>query len=135
MMRPIKLIVVHCSASDVAAHDNIQTIRQWHKENGWDDVGYHFVITKNGEISVGRPESVVGAHVKGHNTGSIGICLTGDKVFSKAQFDRLGKLLDDLMVRYNLDKSDVVAHHDLQPGKTCPNFDVHAFVAKRPFVK
>lgn len=154
-MRTIKLVVVHCSDSDVASHDNIETIRQWHTlpkipddvaqrikdgtlpkseafkyGRGWKDVGYHYFINKGGIVFTGRSEDVIGAHCHGFNAGSIGICLSGRTGFTSDQFLALGKLLTDLCKRYALDKSDVLAHHDLEPMKTCPNFDVHAFVSK-----
>ena len=134
-MRKINLIVVHCSASDVKAHDNIETLRKWHvKERGWDDVGYHYVITKDGSIMKGRKDETVGAHVKGHNSNSLGICLTGNHEFSEAQFLSLELLTTGLLKKHGLEKKDIIAHHDLEKGKTCPNFDVHDFVAKRPFI-
>ena len=131
-MRKINLIVVHCSASDVSAHDNIEIIRKWHvEERGWKDVGYHYVITKNGSVQKGRKDEVIGAHVAGHNANALGICLTGNKIFSEAQFEALEILLAGLLYKYGLERKDVIAHHDLEKGKTCPNFDVHEFVAKR----
>jgi N-acetyl-anhydromuramyl-L-alanine amidase AmpD len=134
-MRKINLLVVHCSASDIKAHDNIETLRNWHvKERGWTDIGYHYVITKDGSIHKGRKDEVIGAHVKGYNSNAIGICLTGDKVFSEAQFLSLEILLAGLVRKHGLERKDVIAHHDLEKGKTCPNFDVHEFVAKRAYI-
>ena len=99
--RLINLIVLHCSDSDHPHHDNVETIRKWHTERGFtgpdgvegteDDIGYHFVITKDGTVHAGRPVEAVGAHVHGHNANSIGICLTGKtrSQFTPAQFRSL----------------------------------------------
>jgi N-acetylmuramoyl-L-alanine amidase len=128
-MRQINFIVIHCSASDNPKHDNIETIKQWHKENGWSDIGYHYVIVKSGKTYVGRAESIIGSHVKGHNKNSIGICLTGLNNFSEQQKNHLGILLKNLCVKYNLKKTDILGHCDLDKHKTCPNFDLHGFLA------
>lgn len=129
-MRKINLIVVHCSDSDIASHDNIETIRRWHvEERKWSDVGYHYFIDKAGEIHPGRNVATPGAHVAGHNAGSIGVCLSGRKLFNDSQFRSLESLLKKLCEKYGLDKKDILAHADLQPAKTCPNFDLHALLA------
>lgn len=125
-MRKVDLIVVHCSDSDHKHHDNLETIRNWHvKENGWSDIGYHYFITKDGLIHPGRPLKTPGAHVAGHNAHSIGICLSGKHEFTKEQMASLEKLCFDLCKTYGLEKSDILGHRDLQPLKTCPNFDIH----------
>ena len=81
-MRELKKIIVHCTDSDNEKHDNIETIRKWHvEENGWKDIGYHYVITKDGSVHQGRELSEVGAHCTGHNMFSIGIALTGKSNF------------------------------------------------------
>lgn len=128
-MRPIDLIVVHCSDSDVQAHDNIETIRTWHvKENGWSDIGYNFFIPKDGNVHIGRDEEFAGAHVRGFNRRSIGVCLSGKKLFTDAQFHSLGELCKGLMIKYGISKDRVVGHCDLDPLKTCPNFDLKKLV-------
>lgn len=138
-MRKINLIVVHCSDSDIKAHDNIETVRSWHTERGFigpdgvegthDDIGYHYFITKNGDVHTGRPEDSVGAHVAGHNSRSIGVCLSGRKLFTDDQFRSLEKLLKELCKKYSLAKTDILEHNDLDKGKTCPNFDLHSKLA------
>jgi hypothetical protein len=71
------LIVVHCSATGPAADIGVAQITQWHKQRGFDTVGYHYVIRRNGTLETGRRESEIGAHVRGHNANSIGVCLAG----------------------------------------------------------
>lgn len=120
---------MHCSDSDILAHDNIETIREWHHERGFSDVGYHYFINKTGAVLSGRTEDTIGAHVRGHNSGSIGICLSGRHEFTREQFIALEALVKDVCKRHDLGKQDILAHHDLDAGKTCPNFDVHEVVS------
>ena len=128
-MRRITKIILHCSDSDYAHHDNIYAIRHWHvNENGWSDIGYHFVITKNGIIRLGRPLHILGAHCKGHNSNSIGICLTGKEKFSEEQFESLKAVCEDLISRYNLSWDDVKGHNYFDKSRPCPNFNVKTFI-------
>lgn len=124
-MREINKIIVHCSDSDIKEHDDISIIRGWHvNERGWSDVGYHFFIKKDGTVQKGRELATIGAHVAGHNSDSIGICLGGRHNFTTAQFDTLKVLLYDLTHHFLLTTNDVYGHRDFDKNKTCPNFDV-----------
>jgi N-acetylmuramoyl-L-alanine amidase len=107
----------------------VETINAWHIERGFSGIGYHYVILKDGSVCPGRPEDVAGAHCRGHNTGSIGICLTGRKLFTREQFLTLEKLVKELCQKYKLEMSQVLAHSDLDSGKTCPNFNVKELVS------
>ena len=85
---PVREIIIHCSATPPgwmagrSAADKVAAIRRWHIEDrGWSDIGYHWVIDRDGTLVRGRPETVVGAHTQGHNTGSIGICLDSAQHF------------------------------------------------------
>jgi len=73
----VDLIVIHCSATRETQDFTVQDIRQMHLNRGFNDIGYHFYITKNGIVHKGRPLTKQGAHVKGHNKNSIGICYEG----------------------------------------------------------
>lgn len=108
-------------------------IRHWHVEqNGWDDIGYHYVIRRNGSVERGRDESIVGAHEKNNNRDSIGICLVGgkrkdgksDSNFTADQYIALRALLADLLYRYK--GAELHGHRDFSP-KDCPCFDIRAF--------
>lgn len=139
-MRKINKIIIHCSASDFG---NAQRIREWHLERGWSDIGYHYVINngkvfkddkinqmvQDGFIEKGRDDSIVGAHTQGQNSNSIGICLIGNKDFTKEQFFSLNTLLDSLLKAYNLTKNDVYGHYNFS-SKTCPNFNVQEFMKR-----
>lgn len=73
----IKHIVVHCSATKEGEHFTAEDIHRWHKERGWSGIGYHYVVLLDGTIENGRPEYWNGAHVKGFNDDSLGICYIG----------------------------------------------------------
>jgi len=124
-MRFVDTIIVHCSDSDVPEHDNVATIDEWHKKRGFSSIGYHFVITKKA-IEQGRPIDIVGAHCKGFNEGSIGICVTGRHGFSTKQMDMLSTLVRVLKMCYPTIEY-VKPHHFFNPDKTCPNFKHELF--------
>lgn len=75
--RNISLIVLHCSATRVNQNFTIEQLEACHKARGFQTVGYHYYITKDGTLYPGRPESQMGAHAKGFNAHSIGICYEG----------------------------------------------------------
>lgn len=129
-MRDVNLLIIHCSDSDIPAHDNIETIRKWHvDENGWDDIGYHYFIDKRGNVHHGRSEDKPGAHTRGHNSRSIGICLSGRNGFMGDQFQALELLCLELTQKYEIEKKDILGHCDLDKNKTCPNFDLKKLVS------
>lgn len=117
----VNLIVIHCSATDnkYAAVD----IHKLHLQFGWDGIGYHKVILRSGKVENGRPEYWIGAHVKGKNVNSLGVCLVGNSDFTKKQFLALEKILIRWKILYP--KAKIVGHRDTgNTEKTCPNFDV-----------
>lgn len=131
-MRIIDWVIVHCSDSDRPEHDNIETVKKWHiDERGFKDIGYHYFIDKKGVVHKGREEDKVGAHCKGHNSNSLGVCLSGRKEFTESQFKALEVLLIDICSRHDLEKKDILAHCDLDANKTCPNFDLHSWLSSR----
>lgn len=134
-MRDIKRLIIHCSYTypemDIGAHE----IRSWHmNENGWSDIGYHYVIRRNGIVENGRPESVGGAHTAGQNGDSIGICMVGGKAhnnwhvsnYTAAQWEALESLVSMLIEKH--DGVEVYGHYEFSNEKTCPNFDVEAWM-------
>ena len=119
MTRDITKMIVHCSDS---IDGDAKTFRQWHKARGWNDIGYHFVIRRDGEIEMGRMPSVQGAHTKGHNPDSIGVCLVGKQDFNEVQFISLRRLYSELGIWFS--GLTAHAHNEFSTFKTCPNFDV-----------
>lgn len=148
-MRTITRIIIHCA--DTPAHMDIGAaeIRQWHTDpkprgRGWSDIGYHYVIRRNGLVETGRDldgdgdiDEEIGAHAYGNNDDSLGICLVGGKPdfnFTFAQLVALVNLTLDLAQIHNVPQSGIIGHRDVNmSGKTCPTFDVASlFAALKP---
>lgn len=119
----IKLLVVHCSDTENNKNIDVTDIHEMHLNFGWDGIGYHKVILRSGKIENGRPEYWIGAHVKGKNDSSLGVCLIGRDKFTKKQFISLENILKKWKLLYP--KAVIVGHRDTgKTKKTCPNFDV-----------
>lgn len=133
-MRTINKIIIHASATPASMDVSAADIDRWHKDRGWNGIGYHYVIRRDGTIEEGRPDSVVGAHCKGQNTYSLGICLIGgvdskngpEFNFTMTQMKKLTDLVDELTSRYKLTKRDVYGHNEFST-KSCPCFDVSSW--------
>ncbi|MCK7615168.1 peptidoglycan recognition protein family protein [Roseibium sediminicola] len=127
--RTVHTTWLHCSASDNPKHDDVSVIDAWHKARGWSGVGYHFFIKKDGTVQTGRPINRIGAHVAGHNTGSIGICLHGleEDRFTKAQFESLRDLCGQINAAYGLQMR--FRGHKEVAAKACPVFDYRKVLA------
>jgi len=124
-MKKIRKIVLHVSDSPDSVDIGVKEIRAWHKERGWSDIGYHFVIRRDGRVERGRPEDIQGAHVRGHNDDSIGICWVGRKVASDKQLQSIYKLMRGLMDKYDVPVYEIYGHKELDANKTCPNLDMN----------
>lgn len=120
-LNEIKYLVLHCTDSDEKSHDNIDTITQWHVSgNGWEDIGYNYLIANDGDKYYGRSLFFQGAHAKGYNANSIGICLTGSTNFSIYQENSLFNLIMDILKDYKIER--IYYHNEINKNKTCPNF-------------
>lgn len=137
-MRKIDTIIIHCSATRPSwmrgkpFKEQVREIKRWHtEERGWSDIGYHYLISREGTVRKGRPIDRTGAHTRGHNKGSVGICLIGghggaktDKFldhFTNAQWNKLHALLNDLEAKHG--KLAIHGHNEFA-AKGCPSFDV-----------
>lgn len=121
LMRPINKIVIHHSASDRDTTTPAK-INQWHLDRGWSGIGYHWVITGDGALHVGRRETKSGAHTKGHNKNSIGICVTGNfetESPTREQWNILKIFMLRSLSSFNLTPSDIYAHRELSPTLCC----------------
>ena len=135
-MREINKIIIHCSATKSTQDIGAYQIDEWHKKNGWSGIGYHYVIRRNGRIENGRPLEIAGAHCKGQNKNSIGICLVGgidadgnpQNNFTEKQFQTLRNLAAKLKKEY---PNATVHGHNEFANKACPCFNVRAFFAKQ----
>lgn len=125
-------IVLHCSATPEGKKFTVKDIDRWHRQKGWNGVGYHLVVLLDGTVEQGRPIDAVGAHVEGWNSTSIGICYIGgvsadDPNVAKdtrtpAQKAALESLLIDLKAKYP--KAKILGHRDFPDvKKACPCFD------------
>lgn len=128
-MRKIKEIIVHCSATAEGKDFCAKDIDLWHKAQGWDCIGYHYVVKLDGTVESGRPIEKVGAHCKGHNAYSIGVCYIGGVAAdgktpkdtrTPQQKAALQLLVDNLKRVYP--GSKVYGHCDFA-SKACPCFD------------
>lgn len=133
-MRDISRIIIHCSYTYPSMDIGVEEIRRWHiNENKWSDIGYHYVIRRNGVVEKGRDVEIPGAHVRGHNEDSIGVCLVGGKSrsprpdcnYTPAQWSSLYKLVHELQGEFP--GATVHGHYEFTGAKTCPTFDVSAW--------
>jgi len=135
-MRKITGIVIHCSASKNGdARVTRDIIDRWHRDKGWNGIGYHYVVHVDGSLHEGRPLDVAGAHTEGNNANTIGICMVGTDAFTEPQWATLGAIVASLLMRYP--EATVCGHRDYSPDlngdglitsrewiKICPGFDV-----------
>ena len=127
-MRSIHKIIIHHTATTKDMDIGAEEIRRWHvHERGWRDVGYHYIIRRDGSLEYGRPVEQSGAHAIGHNQDSIGVALVGgspDVNFTRKQWLSLKELISELSAKYP--QAEIVGHRDV--GSThCPGFDVAAW--------
>ena len=140
-MRTISQIIVHCSATPQGREVEVEQIRKWHLERGWSDIGYHYVIDLQGNIHEGRKEEIVGAHTKGLNKNSIGICYIGGldskleplDTRTDEQINALEDLLKVLKRKYP--SATIHGHNDFS-SKACPSYDAtdeYDWISERDF--
>lgn len=130
-MRKINQIIVHCSATAEGKNFHAKDIDRWHRERGFTCIGYHYVIDLDGTVETGRPLETIGAHTKGFNANSIGVCYIGGLAAdgktpkdtrTAAQRTALVKLIHELQARY----PDATVHgHREFAAKACPCFDAY----------
>jgi len=139
---PVHEIVVHCSATrpDWLEREGfltqVEVIRRWHVEdNGWRDIGYHWLISRKGEVLAGRAETEIGAGVEGHNRGVIHVCLIGGfgstehdafrANFTGAQDGRLRAVIQGISMRTQITR---ISGHNEWAAKACPGFNVPSWL-------
>ena len=129
-MRKINKIIIHCSATPEGRDISAATINNWHKQRGWSGIGYHYVIKIDGSIEYGRDINKTGAHVKGHNKGSIGLCYIGgcDSDMNAKDTRTLVQKESLLLLLKTLKKMHPTATihgHNEFSAKACPCFDAY----------
>jgi N-acetyl-anhydromuramyl-L-alanine amidase AmpD len=138
----IDSVIIHCAATPNGRAFTAEQIDQWHKERDFQrdmsispdysplqHIGYHFVIELDGTLKRGRPLEEVGAHAYEHNQTSVGICMIGTDQFALPQWEKLLKLIQRLENHLNTTLK-LYGHNELSP-KTCPGFDVPAWVKRK----
>jgi N-acetylmuramoyl-L-alanine amidase len=129
--RLIHELIVHCAATPEGKDFTVADIRAWHKQRGWTDIGYHYVVYRDGRVMLGRPVGQVGSHVAGHNTGTIGVCYIGGTTSdgkkpkdtrTAAQRGALLWLVKQLAAKHKGVRK--VSGHSEYAQKACPCFDV-----------
>lgn len=128
-------VIFHCA--DAGRSVTLEQIHKWHLQLGWAGFAYNFFIDGAATVWIGRPLNRIGAHCKGHNTRSVGICLAGTNNpkrawggplgFSQDQFQAAVRLTDHLALtlpRFNGLPRQIKGHRDYNPHKTCPDFEV-----------
>ena len=131
-MRKIDLIVIHCSATRCDRNYPVEQLRADHRMRGFKDVGYHYYIRRDGTLHSCRPLEEIGAHARGWNAQSVGICYeggldpTGHPADTRTEEQRvvMQEVVTSLLKRFP--ESRVVGHRDLPGcgGKECPCFEV-----------
>ena len=129
-MRDLNKIILHCSATKEGTDYSVATIRDWHvKGRGWSDIGYHWVIRLDGSIEVGRPLEKSGAHTKGHNKDSVGVCYIGGCDADGKPKDTMNpeqeKAWRMIVLSLRTLYGDLTIHgHNEFANKACPSFTV-----------
>ena len=129
-MRKITEIIIHCSATPEGKDFTVDDIRRWHLARKFADIGYHYVIYRDGSVHKGRSEELTGAHCLGHNANSIGICYIGGctangkypkDTRTPQQKQALRQLVQQLLFVYP--HASVHGHNEFS-NKACPSFNV-----------
>lgn len=129
-MRKINEIIIHCAATPEGKDYTVADIDKWHRQRGFNGIGYHYVVYRDGSYHRGRADEVIGAHCTGHNSNSIGICYIGGLAAdgktakdtrTEAQKKTLITLIRTLKGRYPT-ITKVTGHRDYA-AKACPSFD------------
>ncbi|MBD5423696.1 MAG: N-acetylmuramoyl-L-alanine amidase [Allobaculum sp.] len=129
-MRKITKIILHCSATPEGRDFSVADIDSWHRAQGYDCIGYHYVIARDGRVFPGRPLDRIGAHCKGHNANSIGICYIGGcaadgktpkDTRTPEQRSSMRLLVDNLLAQFP--GASVHCHNEFA-RKACPSFKI-----------
>ena len=128
-MRAINKIIVHCTATPAGREATVEEVDMWHKQRGFDGIGYHWLIGLNGEVRPGRPIEKAGAHTTGQSADSVGVCYVGglardgktaEDTRTRAQKNSLLRLIAELKRRF---PGATVHGHREFANKACPCFD------------
>ena len=126
------LIIIHCSATREGKDFRAADIDRWHRQQGFRSIGYHFVVRLDGEMERGRSIAEVGAHCKGHNATSIGVCYIGGldadgkrPKDTRTEFQKKALMALLTLLKLRFPNAEIRGHRDYA-AKDCPSFDATA---------
>lgn len=127
-MRPIKRVIVHITDSPNDRDpktpgdqdDGAKEIGLWHRQQGWKEIGYHWVVRRSGAIEKGRDEAKIGAHTKYNNADSLGIVYVGKDKPTDVQYEALVGLIVDRCFVHKISADNVFGHCEFDARKQCP---------------
>ena len=133
-------IVIHCTQTPADMDFGVDKVTQWHKNRGFDTIGYHYLIKRDGTLEAGRDEDLVGAHAVQVNGTSIGVALVGggnvdmgwENNFLPEQFNTLKQIISKLKEDYDIKK--IIGHYQVEDKKKCPSFDVPKWLEENGLV-
>ena len=133
-------IVIHCTQTPPNMDVDVAKVTEWHTQRGFDTIGYHYLIKRDGTLQVGRDEDVVGAHAVAVNGTSVGVALVGggtvdmgwENNFTPVQFETLKSIIIKLKDKYNIEK--IIGHYQVDGYKECPSFDVPKWLEENGLV-
>ena len=128
--KKIRYIIVHCTATAEGMDFRAKDVDRWHKAQGWDGIGYHFLGCLDGRVETGRPETKVGAHCSGYNGMSLGVCYVGGLAAdgrtpkdTRTVRQKAGLLALLKRLKRKYPQARIVGHRHFNKGKACPSFD------------
>lgn len=132
--RDVDLLIIHCTATKPSMDIGAEEVNDWHIQRGWNGIGYHAVIRRNGVVEGGRPLGTVGAHAQGYNSRSVGVSLVGgvdennnpQNNFTVAQMSSLRTYVAEFLSK--CPNAKVIGHNQVS-SKACPSFDVQSWLA------
>ena len=133
-------IVIHCTQTPPNMDIDVAKVTEWHTQRGFDTIGYHYLIKRDGTLQTGRDEDVVGAHAVAVNGTSIGVALVGggnvdmgwEDNFLPEQFNTLKQIISKLKEDYDIKK--IIGHYQVEDKKKCPSFDVPKWLEENGLV-
>ena len=131
-MRKIDKIIIHCTATPEGRRVTVEDVTRWHRDRGFQRIGYHYLISLEGTIWTGRPVEQIGAHTTGHNAESIGVCYVGGvdanmkpkDTRTTAQKESLLRIIRELKQQFT--EATIHGHREFA-NKACPCFDVSEY--------
>lgn len=131
IVRPINSVIIHCSATEADPKIGVKQIDEWHRQQGWLSCGYHFVVRTDGTVEEGRDLAEPGAHCRGYNADSIGVCYVGgldaegNAADTRTPEQRASLQAIVTVLRSVFPDAQLYGHCDLAV-KDSPCYDVHA---------